>query len=106
MFLKLAGSASALVMLAASPASAQTTVLPGYGIPPAHITSRICPRPVAGSTVLPPPDIFSFNGLLSVQINYNTTVDTSVTPNRTLFCFQQAGTGYEAPTLRINPGDT
>ncbi|HLK47087.1 MAG TPA: hypothetical protein VKT49_03070, partial [Bryobacteraceae bacterium] len=101
--------ASALLMLAASQTWAQTTTpLPGYGIPPAPTIAGtpVCPRPAPGSTVLPPPDFFSHNGLLSVQINYNTRVDTSVTPNRTLFCFQEATTGYEGPTLRINPGDT
>ncbi len=103
---------SALSMLAASQVWAQSTVtaLPGYGYPPPPSggggSTGACPRPVPGSLVLPPPDIFSFGGLLSVHLNWNTTVDTSVTPNRTLFCFQSTPFGWEGPTLRINPGDT
>jgi FtsP/CotA-like multicopper oxidase with cupredoxin domain len=99
-----------VLLLAASQAWAQTTTLPGYGYPTPPSggsgSAAACPRPVPGSLVLPPPDIYSFQGLLSVKIEYNTTVDTSVTPNRTLFCFQADPFGWEGPTLRINPGDT
>jgi len=51
--------------------------------------------------VLPPPDVFSGNGALNVQLNYYTTVDQD---GRSLFCFQTPA-GQEDPTLRLNPGD-
>jgi FtsP/CotA-like multicopper oxidase with cupredoxin domain len=98
-------SACVLLMLAAPHTWAQSyTTTP----PPTDTSSTpgVCPRFVPGSLVLPPPDIYSFDGLLSVQFNWNTTVDTSVTPNRTLYCFQTNPAGWEGPTLRINPGDT
>jgi FtsP/CotA-like multicopper oxidase with cupredoxin domain len=61
----------------------------------------VCPRFAPGSVVLPPPDLYSQNGALNVQFNYNTTVDAD---GRSLFCFQTPG-GLEGPTLRVNPGD-
>jgi FtsP/CotA-like multicopper oxidase with cupredoxin domain len=61
-----------------------------------------CPRPVAGSVVAQPPDLYSVHGLLSVVFDYFTTVDRA---GRTLFCFVTPS-GMESPTLHINPGDT
>jgi len=52
--------------------------------------------------VLPPPDIYSTNGAINVQLNYFTSVDDL---GRTLFCFVTAD-GVESPTLHVNPGDT
>jgi FtsP/CotA-like multicopper oxidase with cupredoxin domain len=79
---------SALLVLAASQAWAD-----GHGVN--------CPRFAPGSVVLPPPDIFSQNGALNVQLNYLTRVDQD---GRSLFCFQTPD-GMEGPTLRLNPGD-
>ena len=62
----------------------------------------VCPRPAAQSEVLPPPDIYSTNGAINVQLNYLTSVDDL---GRTLFCFVTAD-GVESPTLHVNPGDT
>lgn len=69
---------------------------------PASTQAGPCPRPAAGSLVMPPPDLHSRNGVLNVTFNYLTTVDAD---NRTLFCFETPN-GLEGPTLRINPGDT
>jgi FtsP/CotA-like multicopper oxidase with cupredoxin domain len=71
------------------------------GADTAATPGTVCPRFAPGSVVLPPPDLYSQNGALNIQLNYNTTVDED---GRTLFCFQTP-TGLEAPTLRINPGD-
>lgn len=60
-----------------------------------------CPRPVAGSVVTPPPDLFSENGVLKVVFDYFTSVDAA---GRTLFCFVTP-TGKQAPTLHVWPGD-
>jgi FtsP/CotA-like multicopper oxidase with cupredoxin domain len=62
----------------------------------------VCPRPDAGSEVLPPPDIYGSGGVLNVALNYQTAVDFA---GRTLFCFTTAD-GQESPTLHVNPGDT
>ena len=61
-----------------------------------------CPRPAEGSVIAPPPDLYSQNGVLSVSLNYFTTVDAW---GRTLFCYVTPD-GLEAPTLHVNPGDT
>src|SRR5580693_5253637 len=79
---------SALLVLATSQAWAD-----GHGVN--------CPRFATGSVVLPPPDVFSQNGALNVQLNYYTTVDQN---GLTLFCFQTPY-GLQAPTLRLDPGD-
>jgi FtsP/CotA-like multicopper oxidase with cupredoxin domain len=102
--------ASVLLMLAALQVWAQTTTTTatpaGYGYPPPPPggggSTASCPRFAPGNRVLPPPDIYSYQGFLSVQFNYNTTVDAQ---GRNLFCFQSAPFGWEGPTLRINPGD-
>lgn len=101
---KVAGSARAAaglamlgVVAAASPAWAQGSAQAGG----AGGGSGVCPRFAPGSIVLPPPDLFSQNGQLNVQLIYNTTMDRD---GRALFCFQTTG-GIEAPTLRLNPGD-
>jgi FtsP/CotA-like multicopper oxidase with cupredoxin domain len=61
-----------------------------------------CPRPAEGSTIKPPPDLYSQNGVLNVALNYYTSVDQF---GRTLFCYVTPD-GLEAPTLHVNPGDT
>jgi FtsP/CotA-like multicopper oxidase with cupredoxin domain len=99
---------SALLILATSQSWAQLTSTDpaGYGFPippPGLGSTAACPRFPAGNAVLPPPDIYSVGGLLSVVLNYNTAVDAE---GRDLFCFQTNPLTWEGPTLRINPGDT
>jgi FtsP/CotA-like multicopper oxidase with cupredoxin domain len=65
-------------------------------------TSGPCPRPAAGSVVSPPPELFSVNGVLNLQLNYLTTVDSA---GRTLFCLNTPN-GLQGPTLHVMPGDT
>ena len=60
-----------------------------------------CLRPVAGSIVLPPRDLYSSNGVLSVALNYYTSLDDK---GRTIFCFVTPD-GNVAPTLHVKPGD-
>ena len=69
---------------------------------PTAVFANICPRPAPGSVVSAPPELYSSNGLLNVQLNYFTTVDAA---GRTLFCFQTLN-GLESPTLHVMPGDT
>jgi len=71
------------------------TAIPGFA------QSSVCPRFPVGSTITQPHDIFSQNGLLQVDFLYDTAVDQS---GNTRFCFKTAS-GYESPTLHVNPGD-
>lgn len=59
-----------------------------------------CPRPAAGATVSPPPDLFGKGGALDVTLDYLTGLDEA---SRTLFCFRTPD-GTESPTLRVRPG--
>ncbi|HEY6331989.1 MAG TPA: hypothetical protein VI756_21855, partial [Blastocatellia bacterium] len=60
-----------------------------------------CPRAAAGSTISNPPDLYSQEGSLTVDLYYNTTTDAA---GRTLYCFTTPN-GTESPTLHVNPGD-
>ena len=60
-----------------------------------------CLRPVVGSLVLPPRDLYSSNGVLSVALDYYTSLDDK---GRTVFCFVTPD-GNVAPTLHVKPGD-
>jgi FtsP/CotA-like multicopper oxidase with cupredoxin domain len=62
----------------------------------------VCPRAAAQSEVGQPPDIYSVNGEINIQMNYLTSMDDA---GRTLFCFVTPD-GLESPTLHVNPGDT
>ena len=64
--------------------------------------SPSCERPPAGSVVIPPADLFSHGGALSVDLDYVSSVDEA---GRKLFCFITPG-GLESPTLHVRPGDT
>ncbi|HEX4294237.1 MAG TPA: multicopper oxidase domain-containing protein [Rhizomicrobium sp.] len=61
-----------------------------------------CPRPAIGSEVVPPPDLYSADGVLDVSLDYFTSVDDA---GRTLFCFVTPD-GMQSPTLHVKPGDT
>jgi FtsP/CotA-like multicopper oxidase with cupredoxin domain len=61
-----------------------------------------CPRFPAGSVIKEAPNLFSQNGVLNVNLTYQTTVDQN---GNTLFCFMQRD-GTQSPTLNVNPGDT
>jgi FtsP/CotA-like multicopper oxidase with cupredoxin domain len=60
-----------------------------------------CPRFAAGSTVTNPPALFSKNGVLKVNLSYQTEQDAQ---GRTLYCFTTPS-GTESPTLHVKPGD-
>jgi FtsP/CotA-like multicopper oxidase with cupredoxin domain len=64
--------------------------------------SQGCARPLAGSVVAPPVDLFSSGGVLNVVLDYVSSTDAD---GRTLYCFVTPG-GVESPTLHVNPGDT
>jgi FtsP/CotA-like multicopper oxidase with cupredoxin domain len=60
-----------------------------------------CPRFPAGSTISQPADLFSQNGVLLVNLTYQTMVDQN---GLTRFCFKTLD-GKQSPTLHVNPGD-
>jgi FtsP/CotA-like multicopper oxidase with cupredoxin domain len=65
-----------------------------------------CPlRPAPGSTVLDAPSLVSQNAALSLGLTMRNGVDAA---GYTHYCFAYATTNgdVEAPTLRLNPGDT
>jgi FtsP/CotA-like multicopper oxidase with cupredoxin domain len=64
-------------------------------------TGAACHYPAPGSVVRQPRDIYSQNGVLSVKLDYYTSLDAQ---GRTLFCFQTPQ-GDLAPTLHVKPGD-
>ena len=63
--------------------------------------TQVCPRFAAGSVITAPEDLYSKDGLLTVKVTYQTTVDAN---GNTLFCFTDAN-GAQSPTLHVNPGD-
>ncbi len=67
----------------------------------ALVENNPCARPLPGSVVSNPPDLFSDNGVLRVDFSYNTTTDAY---GRTLYCFATPD-GAESPTLHVRPGD-
>ena len=60
-----------------------------------------CPRFAPGSVVAPPSELFSKNGVLSVNLAYNTSLDENGNPK---FCFTTPD-GTQSPSLHIRPGD-
>ena len=68
---------------------------------PALAQNNPCARPLPGSVISNPPDLFSHNGVLRVDFSYNTATDSY---GRTLYCFTTLD-GEESPTLHVHPGD-
>ena len=62
----------------------------------------VCARFASGATVSAPPELKSQNGTLELTLNFFTTTDTS---GLVRYCYVTPD-GQEAPTLRVNPGDT
>lgn len=75
------------------------SLIPGLAL---ASVSTLCPRYAPGSEVLPPPDLFSKNGVLKVNFEFEITQDLIGTA---IFCFQTPK-GEESPTLHVKPGDT
>src|SRR5271170_3712639 len=61
-----------------------------------------CPRPAAGSTVPEPADLRSANGVLEVELEYRNFTGAD---GQTRYCYV-SNDGSQAPTLRLEPGDT
>jgi FtsP/CotA-like multicopper oxidase with cupredoxin domain len=70
-------------------------------VPVCALAQQPCPRFPAGSTLAAPPDLFSDDGVLTVNFTYETRVDQN---GNTLFCFV-TDNGTQNPTLHVRPGD-
>jgi len=73
----------------------------GLLLPVCALAQQPCPRFPAGSTLAAPPDLFSDDGVLTVNFTYETRVDQN---GNTLFCFV-TDNGTQNPTLHVRPGD-
>jgi FtsP/CotA-like multicopper oxidase with cupredoxin domain len=92
--------AASLVAWSYAEAAGKGTVAQGaVTVPPS--TGSACSYPAPGSVVKQPRDLYSQNGVLSVSLDYYTSVDQQ---GRTLFCFQTPD-GAIAPSLHVRPGD-
>jgi FtsP/CotA-like multicopper oxidase with cupredoxin domain len=63
---------------------------------------QVCARFTPGSVVSAPPELKSQNGVLEVTMQFLTATDSQ---GLVRYCYVSS-TGLEAPTLRVNPGDT
>ncbi len=76
------------------------------GFPFLNLAAEQCPdRPAVGSVVNDPYSISSQNGVLSAKFTLSHSVDQA---GYTHYCYKYDASGQivEAPTLRLNPGDT
>lgn len=73
----------------------------GLLLPAGALAQQPCPRFPAGSTLTAPPDLFSHDGVLTVNFTYETRVDQN---GSNLFCFV-TDNGTQDPTLHVRPGD-
>lgn len=64
--------------------------------------NQVCARYSPGSIVSDPPALESQNGVLEVTMKFLTVTDSQ---GLARYCYV-TGTGLEAPTLMVNPGDT
>lgn len=62
-----------------------------------------CPRMPDGSQIMQPTSISSTNGLLEVDVIYESRFDENGIP---LFCFMMPDGINQSPSLRVKPGDT
>ena len=62
----------------------------------------VCARFATGSVVSAPPELKSSNGVLEVTFKFETATDAA---GLVRYCYV-TDAGLEAPTLRLNPGDT
>ncbi len=62
---------------------------------------EVCPRPAAGAVVPEPEDLRSENGTLQVDLHFRSQRETD---GSWRFCYV-LGSGAQAPTLRLHPGD-
>jgi FtsP/CotA-like multicopper oxidase with cupredoxin domain len=81
-------------------------MLCGVSLVAASAQAPICPaRPLQGTPVNNPVDLFSANGVLTVNFAMQNAPDIQGFMHY-CYAYIYQGTQIEAPTLRVNPGDT
>src|ERR1700733_12104178 len=83
---------------AAAGCAALFVLIPASGLAQ---SGQPCPRYTAGSTIVEPEDLYSSNGVLQLNLTYQTRIDVY---GNTLYCFTNSD-GAEGPTLHVYPGD-
>ena len=72
----------------------------------ASAQAPICPlRPIPGDPIYNPLDLYSQNGVLTVNLKLQNAVDINGFMHY-CYVYMNQGQQIEAPTLRLNPGDT
>jgi len=66
------------------------------------VVEDACPRPQAGSEILEPVDLRSENGVLRVDLTFQSVHEAG---GQSRFCYVY-GKGIQSPNLRVRPGDT
>ena len=81
-------------------------ILSGIALVSASAQAPICPpRPQIGSPIVNPIDLFSQNGTLTVNLALQNAEDGNHFMHY-CYVYMYQGQQIEAPTLRLNPGDT
>jgi FtsP/CotA-like multicopper oxidase with cupredoxin domain len=65
------------------------------------LPDQVCPRPLSGSVVPEPVDLFSQNAVLEVDLTIQSDTEAD---GSTRYCYVD-GHGHQSPTLRVKPGD-
>ena len=75
------------------------------GLSMAATGQNLCPqRPNYGDPVVNPPDVYSQNGVLTINLAENSQYGPTQQV-RYCYVYNNGGQNVEAPTLRVNPGD-
>ena len=81
-------------------------LLCGISLVSASAQAPICPeRPLPGNPITNPLDLYSQNGTLTVNLLMQNAVDPEGFMHY-CYIYMYQGQQIEAPTLRLNPGDT
>ena len=76
-------------------------ILLAAGVAHSQMGDRTCPRPRVGGVAVPPKDLYSSDGVLKVELSFQTFTDIY---GRRFYCYI-AGDGSQSPTLRVKTGD-
>lgn len=90
-----------IIFLGANPTHANEGLVATGAPTPSIQAYKGCTRPVAGSLVNQPTDVYSSNGVLSIALDYYAALDQK---GRTIYCFLTPD-GKDSPTMHVKPGD-
>src|SRR5215470_7149909 len=93
--------ATVIVATSFATSSAPVNVFARSAVAPVAPVPGACSRPAAGSVIRDAPSLSSVNGVLRVNLSYQTRTDAQC---RTLYCFITPA-GLQNPTFHVHPGD-